>query len=415
VHWPELVVAPRGGNPAYVMRQAEDSRAGFDPLSAVLGAVGTIRNASGEGALAVQYYGALVMARGDGSFAGAGGGLGGGHDGAGDTTYSGIFIHEQGHATGMPHAGESWQAGGYPYPHGSLKGSAWGYDQRRGRFMSPRVPSTSSRFATCAGSVSGAFARQFDAQGRCIRQDPMQGGSGDQAFGDVYALFSDFNAGMVQRYLEGVATLKADGLGYSYSGGRVQASAASATGYRRWNSLTTQWVAVDPAIDANKGLYGVNGNYPVQRDVPVYTVVLTVSQAGTPGATQIYPPLGPYSGPLPRQFDPTSADDRAAIVPNTSPYPWYCHASGCDYTLRLTYADARVRHVLLRGAFRPWFGPTGAPAAESLDPVKGASFRTLAVNVPADAALATVELLATPMGWQGLPDTPSVLARRDLP
>lgn len=414
VDWPSLVVSPRNGNPAYVMHKAEDQRDGFDPISAVYGAVASLRSANGEANINTQYYGALVQARGDGSFQGAGGGLGGGHIGAGDTAYAGVFVHEQGHAFGMPHAGESNAAGnGYPYVGGSLAGSAWGYDQVRQRFMSTLVPSTASSFMKCSTHVYGATPRQRDAQGRCIRQDPMQSGSGDQAAGDIYTLFSDYNAGVVQKYLEGVASQDANGQ-VSWDGGRVHESAASATGLRRWNSLARAWVAVDPTADANKGLYGVNGGYPVQRQVPVVTLVLTRSHAGTAGATQVYPPVGPFSGNLLRSIDPTNAADLAAIKPNTGTYPWYCHASGCDYTLRVTYADGTLRHVLLQGGFRAWFGLNTAPPASASDPLDSNSFRRFAVNVPAGQPLARVELLDTPLGYLGLPAQPAVLAVRTL-
>lgn len=413
VSWPQLVIAPRNGGPAYVMNSFADRKDGFDPISAVHSATSAIRTANGEANTANQYYGAMVQADANGAYASAGGGLGGGHVGAGDLAYAGVFVHEQGHAFGMPHAGESNAAAtGYPYLGGSLNGSAWGFDQKRQRFMSTLVPTTASSYRNCAGGVFNGTSRQLDAQGRCIRQDPMQSGSGDQAAGDRYTLFSDYNAAVVQKYLEGVASLNAKGE-LTWDGGRVQESAASASGYRRWNSLTKSWVAVDSTVDDNKGLYGAG--YPMARGVPVYTVLVTRSHAGTAGATQVYPPIGPYNGNLLRTFDPTSKSDRAAMTPNTGSYPWYCHASGCDFTLRLTYADRTVRLVALQGGYRPWFQPTGAPAAGASDPLSSDSFRGFAVNVPADAALTKVELLDTPQAYQGIGTQPAVLAQRTLP
>lgn len=413
VSWPQLVIAPRNGGPACVMNSFADRKDGFDLISAVHSATSAIRAANGEANTANQYYGAMVQADANGVYASAGGGLGGGHVGAGDLAYTGVFVHEQGHAFGMPHAGESNAAAtGYPYLGGSLNGSAWGFDQKRQRFMSTLVPTTASSYRNCAGGVFNGTSRQLDAQGRCIRQDPMQSGSGDQAAGDRYTLFSDYNAAVVQKYLEGVASLNAKGE-LTWDGGRVQESAASATGYRRWNSLTKSWVAVDSTVDDNKGLYGAG--YPMARGVPVYTVLVTRSHAGTAGATQVYPPIGPYNGNLLRTFDPTSESDRAAMTPNTGLYPWYCHASGCDFTLRLTYANGAVRHVVLQGGYRPWFQPTGAPAAGASDPLSSDSFRGFAVNVPADAALTKAELLDTPQAYQGIGTQPAVLAQRTLP
>jgi hypothetical protein len=137
--------------------------------------------------------------------------------------------------------------------------------------------------------------------------------------------------------------------------------------------------------------------------------VFSVSGAGEPGITQIYPPLS-FVGNLRRQVDPTSPEQLAAIVPDVSENPWYCHASGCDYTLRVTYDSGEMLHVLVRGGFRPWFGPEEAPEPSSMDPNDGNSYRVYGINVPGDEPLTRVELLATPMGWNGLPPDPAVLA-----
>ena len=109
-----------------------------------------------------------------------------------------------------------------------------------------------------------------------------------------------------------------------------------------------------------------------------------------------------------------TAADLAEIVPDTGPVAWYCHASGCDYTLRVTYADQSVRHVLVRGGYRPWFDPEGAPEASADDPTSGDSYRVFGVNVPGDQALLKLEVLATPMGWNGVAPDAAVLLSRDL-
>jgi hypothetical protein len=125
----------------------------------------------------------------------------------------------------------------------------------------------------------------------------------------------------------------------------------------------------------------------------------------------IYPPL-PFTGNLIQTFDPTSAADRAAIVPNTGTYAWYCHASGCDYTVRVTYADNSQITRVLQGGFRPWFSPTGTPATSTADPTSGDSFKLWTINVPGNKAITKVELLDTPMAWNGVPATPTVLLIR---
>ncbi|MFD2453698.1 hypothetical protein [Ideonella paludis] len=102
------------------------------------------------------------------------------------------------------------------------------------------------------------------------------------------------------------------------------------------------------------------------------------------------------------------------MVINTGTHYWYCMGSGCDFTLRLTYADQSVRHVLLQGGFRAWFKPTIEPDASTLEASSGNSFKTWVVNVPGDKALQRVELLETPMAWQGWPAQPTVLLSRSF-
>ena len=93
-------------------------------------------------------------------------------------------------------------------------------------------------------------------------------------------------------------------------------------------------------------------------------------------------------------------------------YPWYCRSGGCDYTLRVTYTDQTVRHVLLQGGFRPTNQPMGAPPASASDPLDPDSFEVWAVNVPAGPGISKLEVLDTPMVWNGFPSSPTVLVSR---
>lgn len=412
LQWDQLVIPPRNGLPAYVMNSVEDQANGFDMLAATLGIVRQMRAANGESSTANQYYGALIPARSDGSTVGPGGGLGGGHSGTGDHAFAGIFIHELGHGFGLPHAGESYNNdNGYPYPGGSLNGSSWGFDWSRQQFMPVLVPSSSRRFANCANDSFAGTPRQVDNLGRCIRQDPMQSGAADRADGDQFSIFADYNAARIQRDLEGVASDNGDGT-YSYQAGVVVEQAMMASGYARWNSLLKEYVEYDPAANEANGLYGVRRGFPEQREVPVYTVIISRSLANTPGATQIYPLLGPWTGNLRRLFDPTVDSERAAMMPNVGSYPWYCRNRGCDYTLRVTYAGGVIRHFAWQAGFRGWFAEQDPPPATASDPTHGNSFRHWAVNIPADLTVLQVELLDTPMVWDGMPLVPTVLASR---
>ena len=60
------------------------------------------------------------------------------------------------------------------------------------------------------------------------------------------------------------------------------------------------------------------------------------------------------------------------------------------------------------GFHKWWFSPDIDPTAT--DPLNGNSFRTWAINVPADKTAVKVELLSTPKGYEGLPQNPSVVS-----
>jgi hypothetical protein len=411
--WPSLVVGPRPDTagtlqPAYLMTSMDQQKDSYAVMSAVLDLLDKYQAANGEAATNNQYYAPLLpIDTGTGKYHGPGGGLAltGGGAAVGDYSFGGILIHELGHGYGLGHAGEAYSGGTYPYVGGSIKGSVRGYDLARKLFLDVLVPVGASTYSSCATS------HQVDASGRCYKQDPMQGGSGDQAAGDAYTMFADFSVGKIQNWFEGSTSADSAGT-HSFSGGRIFVDAKSATGYSRWDSLTKSRVPVPATSTTNKGLYGViNQGLPIQTGVPVHAIAITYSYTNTAGATQIYPALS-RTGNLITTFDPTVAADRQAITANTGTYPWYCHASGCDYTLRVTYADGSIIHRVLSGGFRTWFKPTDAVPAAASDPTDNASFASWVVNVPGAKAISRIELLDTPMAWKGLPANPTVLATR---
>jgi hypothetical protein len=420
--WPYIIVGPRQGRAAQKVEYAEGQGDGYAVMSAILDTLGAMREANGDGPINKHYYAPLLMANKAGQYVNPGGGLGGGNLGTGDYAYAGIFIHEAGHAFGMPHANDGFTAGTYPYIGGSLKGSSWGFDQNKNRFLAPFVPSNAETFKNCA---TGGFpmGRQKDAQGRCVKQDLMQSGAGDQAAGDKYTMFSDFNASVVQQYLEGTTTLN-NGK-HEYDGGRIFIDPSSSTGYSRWDTLDSKFV---PALSVpDKGLYGLDNTLPVQRDVPVRTIIITSSIAGSsdtngdgtisyadsitynPAITQIYEPVT-HTGNLRRLIDPKDAAQRVSIIPDTSENPWYCKNAGCDYTLKVTFADNSEQFVALQSGFRGWFDATINPNA--VNPLEDSSYRVWGVNIPAAKSILKLELLETPEVWKGLSASPKVVASR---
>jgi hypothetical protein len=343
----------------------------------------------------------------------------------GDYAYKGIFIHEAGHAFGMPHANDGYNDGTYPYVGGSLNGSSWGFDQVRRVFQPVFVPNNASTFKNCINNVF-VLPRQKDPQNRCLKQDPMQSGDGDQASGDKFTIFADFNAAVVQQYFEGTTSLE-NGKKI-YLGGKIF---ATPQGFWRWDSLESKRVAVQPQT-TNKGLWGLEMGLPTQQNVAVQTILVTANLSNVvdthtevagethltyadtvqyaASTTQIYPPIA-YTGNLRRLIDPTNPQDRADITKDTGTYPWFCKGTGCDYTLRLTYSDNTTQHILLQDGFRAWWSNDLDPKAAI--PTDGASFQIWGVNIPAKP-IKTLELLETPEGWKGLPTTPKVIATRTL-
>ncbi len=424
VVWSYIVVEPRDGRAAQKVLYKEQQGDAYAVMSAILDTLGAMRQANGDESLSSHYYAPLLMANQAGQYSSPGGGLGGGNLGTGDYAYAGIFVHEAGHAFGMPHANDGFQAGTYPYLGGSLKGSSWGFDQLKNQFLAPIVPSSASTFKNCA-TDNFPMGRQFDQENRCIKQDPMQSGAGDQAAGDKYTMFSDFNASLIQQYFEGTTTVSNNQR--TYNGGRVF---VTPTGYSRWDSLDSRFVPVE-AKTTNKGLYGLDNGLPITRDVPVRTIIVTANIASIadtftevagqpklsyqdtityhPETTQIYEPIA-YSGNLRRVIDPKNPADLASIVPDTSQNPWYCRNSGCDYSLKITFKDSSEQSIVLQTGFRGWFSPDINPNAAN--PLKSESYRTWGVNISADKELAKLELLETPEVWKGLPITPKVVATR---
>ncbi|KYQ99679.1 hypothetical protein DLAC_03617 [Tieghemostelium lacteum] len=399
--WPSLILPPNGTHPAFLATASSQQRDGFEMMGILLGLLGRIYSVYGDSKLNTQLYGPISWKNSAGKIIGPGGGLGtvGGSCGVGDLSYAGIFIHEQGHAFGLHHAGESYASGNYPYVNGSLLGSQWGYDTNKNQLLSTVVPTSASHYANCKKSSV------LNAQDQCVKQSVMQGGSGDQASGYRYTMFADYEAAIMQAYFEGTTTKNATTGVNSYSGGKVFRSQTFSSGYARWDSIDNKFVEYTPTT-TDGGLYGINGNFPVQKNVPVYTFIASLSIAGTKGASIIYPPLYAQNGALIQYFDPTSATDLALIKPNSGgKYYWYCHADGCDFTYRITYQDSTVSHVIVQDGLRPWFSINGTIDPQYYNATAPKSQMTFVVNIPASKPVSRFEILYTPNAYVGLKNT----------
>eukprot|EP01133_Synstelium_polycarpum_P016946 gene16946-20159_t len=409
IQLPYLVVSPGGtGFPAIRITAKEQSRDSYSTLTTILGLVAGIRSANGDSQINNHFYGPVLMSNAAGNFVTSGGGYGniGGSTSIGDEEYGALYIHEQGHAFGLYHSQDVYP-NEYPYVQGSLNGSRWGFDFNHNEFLSTLLPTQSPFYTSCASSFV------LDNQGRCVKKSVMGAGGagGSESNGYRYSMFADYEAGIMQQYFEGKTTLSPTG-DHLFNGGRFIYDSSFPSGYKRWDTISSKFVGAVVTNESN-GLYGMDAGLPYIRNVPVATVMITYSSAGTPGINQVYP-LVKYTGNLRRWIDPTDPAQRAIIAPNVGQLPWYCHASGCDYTLRVTYADQSKIHILIQQGMRSWFDPSGLAADAAFNPFDGTSFHTIVQNVPADKTITLVELLFTSYGYNGFNFSPNVIASRSF-
>ncbi|EAL60961.1 hypothetical protein DDB_G0292824 [Dictyostelium discoideum AX4] len=389
IDWSYFVMEPRNGNPAMVITNSDQKKDGYAIMSGVLNILTQIRKVFGESSSSIQIYSPLLHLDSKGKYADPYGGLGGGSRGTGDYTYKGIFIHEQGHAMGLPHAGEAFDKGTFPYQKGSLSGSEWGFDANHNEFLGNFLPPTAEYYRNCQKSFL------IDNKGRCIKQSVMQGGAGDQSSKYRFSMFADYEMTTIQNYFK-------NSIYYDETNGT----------YKKWNDTSKSYYDYKP-ITQNKGLWGIDDGTPIERDIDVYTILFTHSTVGPKELSQIYPLLK-SKGNLMRQFDPTNKTEMAIIIPNTGAIPWYCHDSGCDYTVRVTFDDNSLQHVLLQQGKRKYWKPMSDLKDNIMDPKSSDSFMLGGINVKANKKINKVELLETLLGWNGISNNATVLASKSF-
>ncbi|KYQ90033.1 hypothetical protein DLAC_08615 [Tieghemostelium lacteum] len=398
--WPSIILPPNGTHPAFLATASNQQRDGFEIMGILLGLLGRIYTVYGDSKLNTQLYGPISWKNSSGIVKGPDGGLGtvGGSCGVGDLAFAHYIIHELGHAFGISHSIESYDEGRYPYVNGSLLGSQWGYDTNKNQLLSTVIPTSASHYASCKKNSV------LNAQDQCVKQSVMDGGARDRASGYRYAMFADYEAAIIQAYFEGTTTKDATTGVNSYSGGKVFRSQTFSSGYARWDSIDKKFVEYTPTT-TDRGLYGINGNLPVQKNVPVYTFIASVSLAGTKGASILYPPLYAQNGALIQYFDPTSATDLDLIKQKTGVYYKYCYADGCDFTYRITYQDSSVSHVIVQDGLRPWLSINGTIDPQYYNATASKSQKSFVVNIPASKSVSRFEILYTPNVYVGLKNT----------
>jgi len=283
------------------------------------------------------------------------GGSGGDLRGVGIAGSYGTLTHELGHALAMPHWGDSAE---YPW-HGDLHGiSAPHHIRPRETHIGPTwivdldtmqfTPPYQQNGGKC-GDLELTYLNSY-----------MQGGGSHQT--------SDYGWYKMQMFLESrIAAPQRD-----VNGGII--------GWAKWSDADAAYKIQDTASTA-----GVL--YPIETDVGVLLLTAACSSASDKDSNEpltvgnanlVYEPMGPYTGDLIRNFDATSDADRA-----DARFPFFCPATGCDFSLRVTQAGVTRTYML-------------AASLEGQGQWGASNVKTASINVPSkDGEVTRVELLFT--------------------
>lgn len=364
IHFPELIIPPREGLPAFRCTSVEDyeKKSGIkfnNKQAAALIWQKALRDAGGQKHLALYLINiANVKAGGFAESKDFGG--------CGALGRFKVLHHELGHALdiedlneevlfpyrGSMHGIDKTQSGGYHI------GPTWGFDPRIGL---PGVEPGRPFLITPIIPGKGEW-----------KSSPCMGGGGPAPEpGIPLKIFSDWSARKTKEFLEKWIVVWDEGNKC----------------YMEWNG----WHQVYLHKLKNDGI-----TYPVERDVEVYSVMATVSAAKR-DCNFIYPVIGPYTSGLIDTFDPTVAEDRARVRRLASAAgPW-------DISLRIVQGG-KSKTIMMHMQWN-----------EGMDPRDGDAYRTRAVNLPVrDGEIERVELLLTPdAAINGMPDNPRVLYARD--
>ncbi|EFA85682.1 hypothetical protein PPL_00911 [Heterostelium album PN500] len=394
---PFVIIKASDGGQTYRVSNTNDMRSGYVVMNLILEMLNGIKSTNGESRTNNMVYTPILALNKFGNSVGPGGGLGsiGGFRGTGDASYTGIFIHEAGHSWGLPHSGEAYADQRYPYVNGSLLGSQWGFNFFYNEFLSIYVPTTAEYYKNCNRS-------HVMDNGKCVKQDSMQGGAGDQSRGMSFTMFPDFDLGIMQQNMEGTTT--SNNGTHSISGGLLHYDPTTNM-YQQWDQIDRKYVNFT-VKNESKGLYGFDSGLPMLRDIEVCTVMIHYNAAAgnststcKNNCTVIYP-ISQAKGNLMRYIDPRDIKQIQTVTPNTGAIPWYCHGSGCDFTIRATYKDGTQFVKMIPRGLRKYWDPLGQVSPSTSDPNSGDSLILFVENIPADKALSKIELLLTPYAFK---------------
>ena len=279
----------------------------------------------------------------------------------------------------------------YPYENGGLNGSGWGYDEHKNVFID-------NFYKKCKSTHT--LPREPTAPFRCYKQDPMQSGAGHQEDGFYYSISSDFQNARIQRYFEGTTLNK----------GRMWEGVTPGGGFARWNPATQNFTDVDN-VDTTMTPQVFN----TKLTTAIFTLSCPELNCSTSGllntdslngssVTQIYNPIE-YTGDS-RLFvdvDNVTQLDLHHYPKAAGDGRWekeYCD-TGCDFIGAFTFADGSKKRVMLARSFRTWRKPTEAMHGDSMNEVKGQSYKIMGAAV-AGSDVTRVDLLYAPMAWEGV-------------
>jgi len=395
---PELVVSADGSggvDPVLLTRrpcdQGETSPdcvasdiGGMSIQAAVLRVISAIHSATGEFSYA-YYYGNTQHFEP--------GGWGGGKNFVG-ADFTGIFIHEIGHALSLPHWGEgafqntSPKEGDYRYPYGGNgndgggRGESWNYYQDVAEFTSP----------ICQIKDNENFGlERSDAMQRNADCDEMRStGVGPwDGYGDFSAL-AEF------RYMKGATEAYAGTV--PYRGADAPFHLPPQTGFP---NLVVDATGKRSLVRANQPTDLSNEErydfmVPQAWDVPVATLYGTYHPS-VAAANVLYAPLE-YQGTLPHVLDPTDSATFSQLAKGgAGPYEDYFYWPK-DLTLQVTYDDGSQLVALypFDSVDRNWKLQSGPWRYDLL---------YFALNVPRNKPIKQVDLYERPFVVRGASDT----------